>query len=278
MCGFFVGVRRGVSRVAGSPELFDRMARETTHTLGHAVEIAGTWLVSLTIGMFVAQSLLGAENRATRDAWRGERFALTLRQLADRFENDLALGLDPIGNGDGARMIDAAYGRDPALRAVLVIDRRGTILLDSDRGGVGERVSAVVSRAAAAGTSAALPWRVAAGPQRVQGVAIHNAFGEWVADVMLAYPDAVDAVDASAAPSRVALPGGVVAPLGAAALAFLLACGFAVVVSARLRGGAAARAVAREQAAGRRVAVARLAALEYCLETIEYVEPRECIR
>ncbi|MGI4856884.1 MAG: hypothetical protein ACRYHA_08220 [Janthinobacterium lividum] len=275
MGGFFVGVRRGVGRIGMASGRFDRggrgtahaAARATAHALGRAVEIAGTWLVSLTIGMFVVQLLLGAENRATRDVWRGERFALTLRQLADRFENDLALGLDPIGNGDGARMVDAAYGRDPALRAVLVIDRRGTILLDSDRGGVGERVSAVVSRAAAAGAGA-LPWRVAAGPQRVQGAAVHNAFGEWVADVMLTYPDA------SAATSRVALPGGVAGAM-AFALAFVLACGFAVAAAARLHCGAAARAVAREQATGRRVAAARLAALEYCLETIECVAPRE---
>ncbi|MGI4984413.1 MAG: hypothetical protein ACRYGL_13980 [Janthinobacterium lividum] len=271
MGGFFVGVRRGVGRIVMASGPFGRGARETARAtaraLGRAVEIAGTWLVSLTIGMFVVQLLLGAENRATRDAWRSERFALTLRQLADRFENDLALGLDPIGNGDGARMVDAAYGRDPALRAVLVIDRRGTILLDSDRGGVGERVSAIVGRAAAAGAGA-LPWRVAAGPQRVRGVAIHNAFGEWVADVLLAYPEA------SAAAPRVALPGGVAGVL-VLALSFVSACGVAVAAAARLRRGGAARAVAREQAAGRRVAVARLAALEYCLETIECVAPRE---
>ncbi|MCY0387296.1 hypothetical protein OVY01_08620 [Robbsia sp. Bb-Pol-6] len=270
---FVVGARRGIVRVGLLRGRLARVGRKLGQAAGRTMETAGTWLVSLMIGVFVVHLLLGAENRATRDAWRGERFTLTLRQLADRFENDLALGLDPIGNGAGARMLDVAYGRDAALVAVRVVDRHGTILLDSDRGGVGGRVPAAVRHAA--DIAGAWPWRARVGPQWIQGVAIHNAFGEWVADVMLTYADS-SAAPPCAAPSGTAAQGG--AAWLAAAVTFLLACGCATAVLARLHGAPAARAVAREQADGRRIAMARLAALEHCLETVDCDVPRQDVQ
>lgn len=150
-------------------------------------EIAGLWLLVVLAGVVLIASLL-LDARAQEEAsTQRERLSLTLAELQESIEGDLALGFDlPDHHGLQPRL-ERALASDAQLYAIDVIDRRGTALFSTDRGAVGEASQPRVARAADAGAQQDRIWTAALGSESVMGLPLHGAFGDVVGHISATY-------------------------------------------------------------------------------------------
>jgi hypothetical protein len=96
---------------------------------------------------------------------------------AEAFERGINLGVRLQGVPGGQALLERALSRDPDLRRLSVVDARGRILFDTDRGRIGsETAPALLPPATASGAPRA--WRASAQALAWIGVPIVNGFGQ----------------------------------------------------------------------------------------------------
>ena len=189
-------------------------------TLAALWELAGLWLLIVLAGIALITSLL-LDVRAQEEAQiERSRLSLTLVELQEAIEGDLALGFDlPDHRGIQPRL-EQALASDSQLYAVDVVDRAGTALFSTDRGAIGEALQPRAARAAEAGARQDRVWNAALPGEAIMGLPLHNAFGEVVGHISATY--AIQPVRFQLA---VWQPGGRTLTLGAMAVLVLAIAG-----------------------------------------------------
>lgn len=150
-------------------------------------ELGGLWLLIVLAGIALIASLL-LDVRAQEEAQiQRSRLSLTLVELQESIEGDLALGFDlPDHRGIQPRL-ERALASDSQLYAIDVVDRAGTALFSTDRGAVGEALQPRAARAAEAGARQDRVWHAALPGEAIMGLPLHNAFGEVVGHIGATY-------------------------------------------------------------------------------------------
>jgi len=156
-------------------------------TLSALWELGGLWLLIVLAGIALIASLL-LDVRAQEEAQiQRSRLSLTLVELQDAIEGDLALGFDlPDHRGIQPRL-ERALASDTQLYAIDVVDRAGIALFSTDRGAIGEALQPRAARAAEAGARQDRIWSAALTGEAIMGLPLHNAFGEVVGHISATY-------------------------------------------------------------------------------------------
>ena len=156
-------------------------------TIAALWELAGLWLLIVLAGIALIASLL-LDVRAQEEAQiQRSRLSLTLVELQDAIEGDLALGFDlPDHRGIQPRL-ERALASDTQLYAVDVVDRAATALFSTDRGAIGEALQPRAARAAEAGARQDRVWSAVLAGETIMGLPLHNAFGEVVGHISATY-------------------------------------------------------------------------------------------
>lgn len=141
-------------------------------TLAACAESALPWLAWLLIGLALLAGLVRHLQQAELDHLRDARLSITLQELKDRLEADLALGFDLADSARAQGLLEDALAHDRTLLAAEVFDPRGLSLFNTDRGAVGEQVPA--AWLAAAGPR----WTVSSASGTSLGMALRGPFGE----------------------------------------------------------------------------------------------------
>lgn len=149
-------------------------------TLAACAESALPWLAVLLLGLVLVGGLVRHVQQAELGKLRDARLSITLQELQDRLEADLALGFDLADSARAQGLLEEALARDPTLVAAEVFDPQGISLFNTDRGAVGERVP-VAWLAAAAGPR----WAVDNAADTSLGLALRGPFGEVAGQVCL---------------------------------------------------------------------------------------------
>lgn len=144
-------------------------------SLAACVEAAGLWWATATLGLVLVVALLLGMQRHEVQAMQDARLTLTLQQLRERLESDIALGLDLGAGWRTQSLMEEVLARDAVLLALDVFDAEGRSLLSTDRGAIGEPVPAAWRAAAASGQPA---WIARTGHEVTLGLAVRGAFGE----------------------------------------------------------------------------------------------------
>ena len=118
--------------------------------LGALLEVAGLWWLILCAGVLLIAVLLlrvyGTEVNHIQHA----RVSLTVTELQESIETDIALGLDLSENRAIQAQLERALAADPALHAIEVVRKDGVALFSTDRGAIGESWQPAVAVAAPA--------------------------------------------------------------------------------------------------------------------------------
>jgi len=156
-------------------------------TLSALWELGGLWLLIVLAGIALIASLL-LDVRAQEEAQiQRSRLSLTLVELQDAIEGDLALGFDlPDHRGIQPRL-ERALASDTQLYAIDVVDRAGIALFSTDRGAIGEALQPRAARAAETGARQDRIWSAALTGEAIMGLPLHNAFGEVVGHISATY-------------------------------------------------------------------------------------------
>lgn len=157
-------------------------------SIGAFWEAAGLWLLIILSGiLFVACLLLHVQSQE-EEAIQRSRILLTLTQLRESIESEMALGFDLPDNTRIQPLIDRALEGDHQIHAIDVVDVSGMALFSTDRGVVGEGWQPQVGEAAQAGLRADRDWAASlAGGEAVIGIPLHSAFGEAVGQISVTY-------------------------------------------------------------------------------------------
>ncbi|MDF1485826.1 hypothetical protein PY257_11650 [Ramlibacter sp. H39-3-26] len=150
-------------------------------------EIAGLWLLVVLAGIVLIACLLLDIRTQEEEAIQRARLSLTLAELQESIEGDLALGFDLPDNRGIPPQLDKALAGDAQLHAIDVVDRAGIALFSTDRGAVGEALQPRVAQAAAAGTRQDRIWSAPLGTEAVMGLPLHGPFGEVVGHISATY-------------------------------------------------------------------------------------------
>lgn len=160
-------------------------------------EACGLWLWVLPLAtLCMAWVLLWQQSREV-ESLRDARLHITLLEIRDGLEADLALGLELADNGRAQGLLEQALPKDAGLRAVEVFDVQGVSLFNTDRASIHEKAPPDWMAAAFDAThnaalqphqtgstplrGAASPvWRQSAGRDQVLGLPLRGPFGEVV--------------------------------------------------------------------------------------------------
>lgn len=163
-------------------------------------EVGGLWYLTLPlVVLLMGWALLGLQAREV-GSLRDARLRITLLDIRNTLEADLALGLELHDNTRAQGLLEQALSKDPGLRAAEVFDTDGVSLFNTDRASVQEKVPAawlaaafpVHGKGAGAGRpsaqaddSVADTWRVPSGRDQVLGLPLRGPFGEVVGALTL---------------------------------------------------------------------------------------------
>jgi hypothetical protein len=150
-------------------------------------EAAGLWALFLVLGIaWLAGSLWILERQQAQDLQQ-QRLALTVMELKEALEGDLALGLDLVGHPQAQGLIDNALERDRELRSIDIAGTDGVTLFSTDRGAVGEPLAASVWAEARRGGGVRHIWNAEVAGEPLIGSGLRGPFGEPVGYVVSAY-------------------------------------------------------------------------------------------
>jgi hypothetical protein len=150
-------------------------------------ESAGLWALFLVLGIaWLAGSLWILERQQSQDLQQ-QRLALTVVELKEALEGDLALGLDLVGHPQAQGLIDNALQRDRELRSIDIAGVDGATLFSTDRGAVGEPLAPSVWAEARRGGDAHRIWNAEVAGEPLIGSGLRGPFGEPVGYVVSAY-------------------------------------------------------------------------------------------
>ena len=240
-------------------------------TLNALLEVAGLWWLMISAGVLLIAALLLQVYGREVDSIQQSRVSLTIAELQEAIETDIALGLDLAENHGITFKLEAALAADASLHAIDVVSRNGVALFSTDRGAVGERWQAAVTTAADAGMRGNHRWSTVIDNETVSGVLLHNAFGEVIGHVTATY--AAPPSRLSAAALRVGMP------LWMAALASLAVLAMVSVLAARWALAPQYRHLEAERAGALNASNAKAtevrARLDECLAKLDAMEAAE---
>ena len=165
---------------AAGGEAFAPWPRPLANTAA-CFEFAAPWIALLFAGFALVLALLMAMQAQQAQALRDARLHITLHEISDRLEADLALGYELQDNARAQSLLEDALAHDARLLSAEVFDARGVSLFNTDRGSIGEQVPEgwlESARARLASRHANQPWAVTLGGDRTLGVALLGPFGE----------------------------------------------------------------------------------------------------
>lgn len=151
------------------------------------IEAGGLWLLILLIGTTLIVGVV--------DQWRVQelqgieraQLGLTLREVQDRLEADLALGMELPHNPRIQNLLQRQLEKDPQLYTLEVLAADGRALFSTDRTSVGEPLPADALAAARQGAAQHRPWHTQIASTPVMGLGLRNAFGETAGHVSATY-------------------------------------------------------------------------------------------
>lgn len=156
-------------------------------TLPWVWEAAGIWLLLVVLGVAWIAASLGALRDEESNALQQQRLTLTLFDLKEAIEADLALGFDLVDNPSLQARLDRALERDTELRAIDVASLAGHTLFSTDRGSVGEPLAPEVLAASRVPAHARRVWTTQVAGEPVIGIALQGPFGETAGLITSAY-------------------------------------------------------------------------------------------
>ncbi|MFC4160071.1 hypothetical protein [Chitinimonas lacunae] len=146
-------------------------------------EIGLPWLIVITLVCGLAVMLVVSVQEAIVADSKRERFRVTLLELREKIETDLALGFE-LGDDRGAQeRLEQMLAQDGLLQAVEIFDQRGMSLFNTDRGSILERVPGRWLAQIEPGQE----WSVSDSGETVIGEPIRNAFGETIGYLAATY-------------------------------------------------------------------------------------------
>lgn len=146
-------------------------------------EIGLPWLAVISLVCILAVMLVVSVQEAIVADSKRERFRVTLLEMREKLETDLALGFE-LGDDRGAQdRLEQMLAQDGLLQAVEIFDQRGMSLFNTDRGSIRERVPARWLAQIEPGRE----WSVSDAEETVIGEPIRNAFGETVGYLAATY-------------------------------------------------------------------------------------------
>lgn len=146
-------------------------------TPGALLEAGGPWLLVLLVGLVLIAALLVLVQGREVDDLRAARLSVTLSELSERLEQDLALGFDLAENSRAQTLIEDLINRDRGLEAIEIFDVNKISLFNTDRGSIGEQVPAAWAQAVT-GLDRSRTWQVSGTHEAVSGIAIYGPFGK----------------------------------------------------------------------------------------------------
>lgn len=150
-------------------------------SFGAILEAAGPWWLVATAGMLVLLAALASVQRLEGQRLQDARLELTLQEVRERLEADLAIGFELGASSRAQPLLEDTLARDPSLLAVEVFDAGGVSLFSTDRGAIGEPVPPAWRAAVAQaghGDATAGRWSVQGDDDTTLGLPIRGAFGE----------------------------------------------------------------------------------------------------
>ena len=114
-------------------------APQPTITLEACIEVAGIWRMLFTAGVGLLVGVLLAIQRLEAQALQNARLHISLQEVREQLEADLALGLELTSSGRAQLLLEDTLVHDPSLLAVEVITADGSSLFSTDLAAVGER-------------------------------------------------------------------------------------------------------------------------------------------
>jgi len=141
------------------------------------LEAGGLWLLVLLCGLaLVAALLLAIQTREVAEMQRA-RLQVTLSELSERLEKDLALGFDLSDDSQAQLLIEDLIDRDRGLQSIEIFDINGVSLFNTDRGSIGEHVPEPWLQAAAKGNRGQA-WQAQGPDETVLGITIQGPLRE----------------------------------------------------------------------------------------------------
>lgn len=154
-------------------------------------EACGLWLWVLPLATLCMAWVVHWQQGRELESLRDARLHITLLEIRDRLEADLALGLELADNGRAQGLLEQALTKDAGLRAIEVFDVQGVSLFNTDRASIHEKVPGAWMAVAFDASSGATPaesstatvsgvWRQTIGRDPVLGLPLRGPFGEAV--------------------------------------------------------------------------------------------------
>jgi len=152
-------------------------------------EIAGIWFIVLWLAGVAAVGAFAWSYQEEIDNQRRDHLLLFLSEIRDKAETDLQLGFD-IGEDRGVRnMLDSLIRKDPSLLSIEIFDMDGISRHSTDRGTIGEDVSAEWRNAAL--QASGHYWTSHSETDATLGVPLRGSFREPAGHLVVTYqPDA----------------------------------------------------------------------------------------
>lgn len=150
-------------------------------------EMGALWMVWLIAGALWLAASLAMLEREQSDTLRQQGIALTLIEIQEALEGDLALGFDLASHQHAQALLDAALARNHELHSLDIAGIDGRTLFSTDRGAVGEPLPEAVAAAARGSVGSHRIWQASVASEPVLGLGLRGPFGEPVGHVTSAF-------------------------------------------------------------------------------------------
>ena len=149
---------------------FDKASRRAAP--GSLIEAGGLWLLTLCAGVVLLAAILHGHEEGEIRELRRARLEVTLAELSERLERNLALGFELTDDNHVQMLIEDLLDRDRDVQFIEIFDINGVSLFNTDRGAIGEVVpEAWLIAAAQAGGR---PWEVSRRDATVMGIIVQG--------------------------------------------------------------------------------------------------------
>lgn len=143
---------------------------------GSLIEAGSLWLFVLCAGVLLLASVIAWHEDLEFRELRRARVHVTLAELSERLERNLALGFELSDDGHVQLLIEDLLERDRDVVQVEIFDINGVSLFNTDRGAISDPVpeSWLVAAAQAGG----MPWEAGKHGELVSGIIVRGPFRE----------------------------------------------------------------------------------------------------
>lgn len=151
------------------------------------IEAGGVWLLIMLVGTALIVGVLDQWRQQELQDIERAKLELTLREVHDKLEADLALGMELQHDPRIEELLQRQREKDPQIHTLEVLAPDGRTLFSTDRASVGEPLPPDALAAARQGAAQRRPWHAQIGALRMMGLGLHSAFGETAGHVGISY-------------------------------------------------------------------------------------------